>query len=117
MQSELDRESAALQELESQKQDAQDRLQEMDQQKLKLEDMLNEIRMKCQEESQMVKRRGPGVGGWGGGASISVETHPVNTAPEAEDLLLSLLTCACRSPPSRARSTARNRTCKARRRS
>lgn len=54
MQNDLDRETAALQELESQKQDAQDRLEEMDQQKHKLEDMLNEIRMKCQEESQMV---------------------------------------------------------------
>lgn len=54
MQNDLDRETAALQELESQKQDAQDRLEEMDQQKHKLEDMLNEIRMKCQDESQMV---------------------------------------------------------------
>lgn len=58
MQNDLDRETAALQELESQKQDAQDRLEEMDQQKRKLEDMLNEIRMKCQEESQMVIMRG-----------------------------------------------------------
>lgn len=58
MQNDLDRETAALQELESQKQDAQDRLEEMDQQKHKLEDMLNEIRMKCQEESQMVIKRG-----------------------------------------------------------
>ena len=54
MQNDLDRETAALQELESHKQDAQDRLEEMDQQKHKLEDMLNEIRTKCQEESQMV---------------------------------------------------------------
>lgn len=58
MQNDLDRETAALQELESQKQDAQDRLEEMDQQKRKLEDMLNEIRMKCQEESHMVIMRG-----------------------------------------------------------
>ncbi|KAM8889938.1 epidermal growth factor receptor substrate 15-like 1 isoform 2-T2 [Synchiropus picturatus] len=54
MQNDLDRETACLQELESQKQDAQDRLEEMDQQKHKLEDMLNEVRMKCQEESQMI---------------------------------------------------------------
>lgn len=54
MQNDLDRETASLQELEAQKQDAQDRLEEMDQQKHKLEDMLNEVRMKCQEESQMV---------------------------------------------------------------
>ncbi|XP_051233438.1 epidermal growth factor receptor substrate 15-like 1 [Dicentrarchus labrax] len=53
MQNDLDRETASLQELEAQKQDAQDRLEEMDQQKHKLEDMLNEVRMKCQEESQM----------------------------------------------------------------
>lgn len=57
MQNDLDRETATLQELEAQKQDAQDRLEEMDQQKHKLEDMLNEIRMKCQEESQMVRKR------------------------------------------------------------
>lgn len=57
MQSDLDRETASLQELEAQKQDAQDRLDEMDQQKHKLEDMLNEVRMKCQEESQMVRKR------------------------------------------------------------
>lgn len=50
----MDRETVSLQELEAQKQDAQDRLEEMDQQKHKLEDMLNEVRMKCQEESQMV---------------------------------------------------------------
>uniref|UniRef100_A0A673CMK0 Epidermal growth factor receptor pathway substrate 15-like 1a n=1 Tax=Sphaeramia orbicularis TaxID=375764 RepID=A0A673CMK0_9TELE len=54
MQNDLDRETASLQELEAQKQDAQDRLEEMDQQKHKLEDMLNEVRIKCQEESQMV---------------------------------------------------------------
>ncbi|XP_038554307.1 epidermal growth factor receptor substrate 15-like 1 isoform X2 [Micropterus salmoides] len=54
MQNDLDRETASLQELEAQKQDAQDRLEEMDQQKHKLEDMLNEVRMKCQEESQMI---------------------------------------------------------------
>lgn len=57
MQNDLDRETACLQELEAQKQDAQDRLDEMDQQKLKLEDMLNEVRIKCQEESQMVRKR------------------------------------------------------------
>ena len=37
--------------------DAQERLEEMNQQKHKLEDMLNEVRMKCQEESQMVRKR------------------------------------------------------------
>uniref|UniRef100_A0A8C9WUD7 Epidermal growth factor receptor pathway substrate 15 like 1 n=1 Tax=Sander lucioperca TaxID=283035 RepID=A0A8C9WUD7_SANLU len=58
MQNDLDIETASLQELEAQKQDAQERLEEMDQQKHKLEDMLNEVRMKCQEESQMVRRRG-----------------------------------------------------------
>lgn len=57
MQNDLDRETASLQDLEAQKQDAQDRLDEMDQQKRKLEDMLNEIRVKCQEESQMVRKR------------------------------------------------------------
>ena len=56
MQNELDRETASLQELEAQKQDAQDRLDEMDQQKNKLEDMMNEVRIKCQEESQMVRK-------------------------------------------------------------
>lgn len=56
MQNDLDRETASLQELEAQKQDAQDRLEEMDQQKHKLEDMLNEVRIKCQEESQMVRK-------------------------------------------------------------
>ncbi|KAM6962825.1 epidermal growth factor receptor substrate 15-like 1 [Aplochiton taeniatus] len=54
MQNDLDRETASLQELEGQKQDAQDRLEEMDQQKHKLEDMLNDVRIKCQEESQMI---------------------------------------------------------------
>ncbi|XP_028300425.1 epidermal growth factor receptor substrate 15-like 1 isoform X5 [Gouania willdenowi] len=54
MQNDLDRETSSLQELEAQKQDAQERLEEMDQQKYKLEDMLNEIRIKCQEESQMI---------------------------------------------------------------
>ncbi|XP_077390230.1 epidermal growth factor receptor substrate 15-like 1 isoform X2 [Festucalex cinctus] len=54
MQNDLDREASCLQELEAQKQDAQDRLEEMDQQKHKLEDMLNEVRIKCQEESQMI---------------------------------------------------------------
>uniref|UniRef100_A0A8C9WZW2 Epidermal growth factor receptor pathway substrate 15 like 1 n=1 Tax=Sander lucioperca TaxID=283035 RepID=A0A8C9WZW2_SANLU len=54
MQNDLDIETASLQELEAQKQDAQERLEEMDQQKHKLEDMLNEVRMKCQEESQMI---------------------------------------------------------------
>lgn len=56
MQNDLDRETANLQELEAQKQDAQDRLEEMDQQKHKLEDVLNEIQIKCQEESHMVTK-------------------------------------------------------------
>lgn len=43
-----------MQELEAQKQDAQDRLDEMDQQKAKLKDMLNDVRQKCQEETQVV---------------------------------------------------------------
>ncbi|XP_013863545.1 epidermal growth factor receptor substrate 15-like 1 isoform X3 [Austrofundulus limnaeus] len=54
MQNDLDRETISLQEMEAQKQDAQDRLEEMDQQKNKLEDMLNEVRIKCQEEAQMI---------------------------------------------------------------
>uniref|UniRef100_A0A8C4TJU1 Epidermal growth factor receptor pathway substrate 15 like 1 n=1 Tax=Erpetoichthys calabaricus TaxID=27687 RepID=A0A8C4TJU1_ERPCA len=54
LQNDLDRETSSLQELEAQKQDAQDRLEEMDQQKAKLEDMLNDVRQKCQEESQMI---------------------------------------------------------------
>ncbi|KAM4547771.1 epidermal growth factor receptor substrate 15-like 1 isoform 2-T2 [Odontesthes bonariensis] len=54
MQHDLDRETNSLQELEAQKQDAQERLEEMDQQRHKLEDMLNEVRVKCQEESQMI---------------------------------------------------------------
>lgn len=57
MQNDLDREASTLQELEAQKQDAQDRLEEMDQQKAKLEDMLNDVRQKCQEESQMVRKK------------------------------------------------------------
>lgn len=79
MQNDLDRETAALQELESQKQDAQDRLEEMDQQKHKLEDMLNEIRMKCQEESQM-------VGVWGRDGCGSNSTVPVEASPHLPDI-------------------------------
>lgn len=55
MQNELDRESSSLQDLESQKQEAQERLEEMDQQRSKLEGMLNDVKQKCQEESQMVR--------------------------------------------------------------
>lgn len=55
MQNDLDRETCSLQELEAQKQEAQERLEEMDQQKAKLEDMLNEVRIQCNEESQMVR--------------------------------------------------------------
>lgn len=54
MQNSLDRESSSLQDLESQKQSAQERLEEMDQQRSKLEGMLNDVKQKCQEESQMV---------------------------------------------------------------
>uniref|UniRef100_A0A8C8HGQ1 EP15R factor n=1 Tax=Oncorhynchus tshawytscha TaxID=74940 RepID=A0A8C8HGQ1_ONCTS len=54
MQNDLDRETCSLQELEAQKQEAQERLEEMDQQKAKLEDMLNDVRIKCNEESQMI---------------------------------------------------------------
>lgn len=54
MQNGLDRESSSLQDLESQKQAAQERLEEMDQQRSKLEGMLNDVKQKCQEESQMV---------------------------------------------------------------
>jgi len=71
MQNELDRETASLHELEAQKQDAQDRLDEMDQQKLKLEDMMNEVRIKCQEESQMVRNQGGRAGGkWASGENL-----------------------------------------------
>ncbi|MEQ2219618.1 hypothetical protein XENOCAPTIV_020872, partial [Xenoophorus captivus] len=56
MQNDMDRETTSLQELEAQKQDAQDRLEEMEQQKHKLEDMLNEVHLKCQEESQLVRK-------------------------------------------------------------
>lgn len=55
MQNGLDRESSSLQDLDSQKQDAQERLEEMDQQRSKLEGMLNDIKQKCQEESHMVR--------------------------------------------------------------
>nr|XP_029489746.1 epidermal growth factor receptor substrate 15-like 1 isoform X4 [Oncorhynchus nerka] len=54
MQNDLDRETCSLQELEAQKQDVQERLEEMDQQKAKLEDMLNDVRIQCNEESQMI---------------------------------------------------------------
>lgn len=54
MQNDLDRESSSLQDLESQKQDAQERLEEMDQQRSKLEGMLNDVKQKCQEETQTV---------------------------------------------------------------
>ncbi|XP_062259669.1 epidermal growth factor receptor substrate 15-like 1 isoform X2 [Platichthys flesus] len=54
MQNDLDREGSSLQDLDSQKQDSQERLEEMDQQRSKLEGMLNDIKMKCQEESQMI---------------------------------------------------------------
>ncbi|ELW67092.1 Epidermal growth factor receptor substrate 15-like 1, partial [Tupaia chinensis] len=54
LQNDLDRETSSLQELEAQKQDAQDRLDEMDQQKAKLRDMLSDVRQKCQDETQMI---------------------------------------------------------------
>ena len=55
MQNDLDREGSSLQDLDSQKQDSQERLEEMDQQRSKLEGMLNDVKIKCQEESQMVR--------------------------------------------------------------
>lgn len=57
MQDGLDRESSSLQDLESQKQVAQERLEEMDQQRSKLEGMLNDVKQKCQEETQLVRTR------------------------------------------------------------
>ncbi|KAJ8011495.1 hypothetical protein DPEC_G00058820 [Dallia pectoralis] len=54
MQGDLDRESSGLQNLEAQKQDAQERLEEMDQQRSKLEGMLNDVRQKCQDESALI---------------------------------------------------------------
>ncbi|CAB1317054.1 unnamed protein product [Coregonus sp. 'balchen'] len=54
MQGDLDCESSGLQDLESQKQDAQDRLEEMDQQRNMLEGVLNDIRQKCQDESTLI---------------------------------------------------------------
>lgn len=63
LQNDLDRETSSLQELEAQKQDAQDRLDEMDQQKARLRDMLSDVRQKCQGETQLVRalRVLPGV--------------------------------------------------------
>lgn len=52
-----------MQELEAQKQDAQDRLDEMDQQKAKLRDMLSDVRQKCQDETQMVSLTPSTTGG------------------------------------------------------
>lgn len=52
-----------MQELEAQKQDAQDRLDEMDQQKAKLRDMLSDVRQKCQDETQMVSLTPSSAGG------------------------------------------------------
>ncbi|XP_019966608.2 epidermal growth factor receptor substrate 15-like 1 isoform X2 [Paralichthys olivaceus] len=54
MQNDLDREGSNLQDLESQKQDARERLEEMDQQRSKLEGMLNDVKIKCQDETQMI---------------------------------------------------------------
>lgn len=55
LQNNLERESSTLQDLESQKQDAQVRLEEMDQQRSRLEGMLNDIKQKCQDETQKVR--------------------------------------------------------------
>lgn len=55
LQNNLERESSSLQDLESQKQDAQVRLEEMDQQRSRLEGMLNDIKQKCQDETQKVR--------------------------------------------------------------
>ena len=54
MQGELERETSGVQDLEAQRQVAQDRLQEMDQQRAKLEDKLNDMKSKYQMESQKV---------------------------------------------------------------
>lgn len=54
MQHDVERESSSLQDMESQKRDAQQRLDEMDQQRSKLEGMLKDIKQKCHEESQTV---------------------------------------------------------------
>uniref|UniRef100_A0A3Q4GMV8 Epidermal growth factor receptor substrate 15-like 1-like n=1 Tax=Neolamprologus brichardi TaxID=32507 RepID=A0A3Q4GMV8_NEOBR len=54
LQNNLERESSSLQDLESQKQDAQVRLEEMDQQRSRLEGMLNDIKQKCQDETQKI---------------------------------------------------------------
>lgn len=55
MQGDLEREASGLQQLEAQKQDAQERLQEMDQQRAKLDSMLADVRLKCREESHTVR--------------------------------------------------------------
>lgn len=60
-----------MQELEAQKQDAQDRLDEMDQQKAKLRDMLSDVRQKCQDETQMVSSLVPITGRSASQASLS----------------------------------------------
>lgn len=60
-----------MQELEAQKQDAQDRLDEMDQQKAKLRDMLSDVRQKCQDETQMVSSPVPITGRSASQASLS----------------------------------------------
>uniref|UniRef100_A0A669C3S2 Epidermal growth factor receptor substrate 15-like 1 n=1 Tax=Oreochromis niloticus TaxID=8128 RepID=A0A669C3S2_ORENI len=54
LQNNLERESSSLQDLESQKQDAQVRLEEMDQQRSRLEGMLNDIKQKSQDETQKI---------------------------------------------------------------
>ncbi|KAM9790382.1 epidermal growth factor receptor substrate 15-like 1 isoform 2-T3 [Syngnathus typhle] len=51
MQHDLERESSSLQDIESQKHNAQKRLDEMDQQRSKLDGLLNNVKQKCQEES------------------------------------------------------------------
>ena len=53
----LDQESGGLQDLEAQKQDAQQQLEEMDQQRNKLEGMLKDVHLKCQDQSTLVSQQ------------------------------------------------------------
>ncbi|KAI4878631.1 hypothetical protein NFI96_033604, partial [Prochilodus magdalenae] len=54
MQGELEHENRGLQDLDQQKQIAQDRLQDMEQQRSKLEGMVNEAKNKCTDESSRI---------------------------------------------------------------
>lgn len=109
MQNDLDRETANLQDLEAQKQDAQDRLEEMDQQKHKLEDVLNEIQIKCQEESHMVRTF----------LSYQLQENSPSWFHHARSLEIHHVWFhfTFRSQRSKIRSIPRSRTCSIRRRS